>query len=176
MGAHPSPLPALEVLRSWVAVDGTQQSGLRALRHGVTFRFASSGYWMVRFVGSKRMLTAHRVVFALARGRDPHPLLVDHVDRDPLNNAAENLREATHRENSTNSRSRKGSSSAFIGVSWSRQRDLWRADIQVNGHSICVGFFGVERDAAVAYDVVALNLHGEFAKPNFPTPAQEQSA
>jgi hypothetical protein len=63
---------------------------------------------------------------------------------------------------------RKGAgSSRYKGVSWSKVRRLWVMQITKEGvqHT---AFFPTEREAARAYDEKALELFGEFARPNFP--------
>lgn len=44
-------------------------------------------------------LYVHRVVFAMTRGYDPHPWLVDHEDEDKANNRPSNLQLLTNRQN-----------------------------------------------------------------------------
>ena len=92
---------------------------------------------------------------------------VDHINRDCLDNRRENLRKATHQQNTMNSPSRKGSS-RFKGVSWDRRRNCWIACIRDNYRTVHLGGFAVEEDAARAYDEAARRLHGEFARVNFP--------
>ena len=51
-------------------------------------------------------------------------LVVDHIDRNPCNNNADNLRIISHRENL--SRSLKGAS-GYTGVFWNKQNKKWFA-------------------------------------------------
>lgn len=48
-------------------------------------RVNNTGYCQVKLDG--RHDPSHRIVFILANGYDPYPLTVDHIDRNPLNNA-----------------------------------------------------------------------------------------
>jgi hypothetical protein len=92
---------------------------------------------------------------------------VDHIDGDGLNNRKENLRPCSHADNCKNTRSRKGSSSQYKGVK--RYRGVkWAAQIQTNGKQNFIGYFDDEVEAALAYDRIATQLHGEFARLNFP--------
>jgi hypothetical protein len=59
------------------------------------------------------------------------------------------------------------SGSRFKGVSWCKARSLWLMQITKEGVQH-VAFFPTEREAARAYDDKALELFGEFARPNFP--------
>ena len=93
--------------------------------------------------------------------------IVDHKDRDTLNNRADNLREATHAGNAVNktpSKKRAG----YVGVSYYPKTDRWTASVGHKMKRIHVGYFSTAREAALARDAAALALHGEFAFVNFP--------
>jgi hypothetical protein len=94
-------------------------------------------------------------------------ILVDHRDRDGLNNQRENLRIATNSQSNANQRKITGGSSRFRGVSRASKR-RWRAVIRVNGKNIRLGRFNDEVEAALAYDAAAREHFGEFANLNFP--------
>jgi hypothetical protein len=57
--------------------------------------------------------------------------------------------------------------SAYHGVSWHRSSQRWAVQIRHGGKRIHVGYFESEREAALAYDDVALRLRGELAVTNF---------
>jgi hypothetical protein len=97
----------------------------------------------------------------------PAGVLVDHRDRNGLNNCRYNLRLATTSQNAHNQGAR-GGSSQFKGVWWKPKVSRWRASITHERKKITIGHFVNEVDAARAYDAMALRLHGEFAVLNFP--------
>lgn len=78
------------------------------------------------------------------------PEMLDHINQDKLDNRIENLREATHSQNSRNKKGR--GRSKYRGVSWHSENDKWRARIKVNGKTIHLGLFDTEIEAAQAYD------------------------
>lgn len=93
-------------------------------------------------------------------------VFIDHIDRDKLNNTRENLRFATHSQNNQNKQKRKNSTSKFIGVSFRRDKNLWRARICIDKINISLGYFKIEAEAARAYNNKAIQLYGEKAKLN----------
>ena len=93
---------------------------------------------------------------------------VDHRNRNGHDNRKVNLRPCTHAEcgRKTGKRSfAKPTSSRYKGVCKIHDR-CWQASIRVDGRQIYLGRFGLETDAAIAYNYHAAYLHGEFASLN----------
>lgn len=90
---------------------------------------------------------------------------VDHIDRDGLNCRRSNLRSATRAQNTYNQGLRRDNVSGFKGVH--RCFGKWRASIGSARTRRTVGMFESPIAAALAYDRVAQELHGEFAYLNF---------
>jgi hypothetical protein len=145
---------------------------------------AMAGAWNTKFAGKeaftskdtpgyhkgrifKQFYLAHRVIWAMQTGAWPERQ-VDHINLDRTDNRWANLRAATQAENQRNTSSREGSSSKYLGVSWRKDRNKWKACIRHNGRLRGLGTFGCEADAAHAYDKAAAQFHGEFASLNFP--------
>ncbi len=91
---------------------------------------------------------------------------VDHIDGNKLNNHHENLRWATHSENSRNTRSRTNSSSVYKGVSIYKPLQKWTARIKLDAKQTHLGYFETEGEAAEAYNAAALEHFKEYAKLN----------
>jgi HNH endonuclease len=108
-------------------------------------------------------LSMHRLILGLQFGDGRQ---VDHADGDGLNNRRSNLREASHQQNMANRSAVRGSTSAFKGVHFDKGTGLWRAQIGVNGHQRHLGCFAAEADAAEAYDLAAVEAHGDLARLN----------
>lgn len=117
-----------------------------------------------RSIGIDRIrIQAHRVVFAMTRGRWPIGLL-DHRNRNRLDNTPSNLREATKTESARNRGLLRSNKSGRTGVSVSGNR--WRATIHVDGRQINLGRFVELEDAELAYARAAQKHHGEFSALN----------
>lgn len=100
---------------------------------------------------------------------------IDHVDRDGLNNRRRNLRLAGPAMNRGNSIVQRRNTSGYKGVSFSKRRRCWRADIGVYYRKISLGTFASAEDAARAYDVAARKYFGDYARLNYPS-SSERSA
>lgn len=94
---------------------------------------------------------------------------IDHIDGNKLNNRRSNLRPVTNMQNSWNS-SKKSfkKSSKYKGVfPCNMTKKPWRSYIKVDGINIFIGRFYEEAEAANMYDQYAIQLYGEYARPNF---------
>lgn len=88
----------------------------------------------------RKQYKTHRLIFLMFHGYLPS--LVDHIDRDKLNNKIENLREATKQENAVNSeRWEKG------GVSFRGDRGKWRAYVRKNNKQTYLGYYDSKEEA-----------------------------
>lgn len=122
---------------------------------------SSDGYWSVRFNG--KIHRAGRLAFYYMTGRWPDPE-IDHKDGNPLNDAWDNLREATSSQQKMNTKKRRDNSSGIKGVSWNKLSNKWRADIMLNGKSKFLGHFDDIHQAEKAYLAAQSDLFGEFAR------------
>lgn len=96
--------------------------------------------------------------------------LVDHKNRDTLDNRRTNLRVATNAQNMGNQvRRRANKLSRFKGVSRIERlkANPWTAQIRTDGKLKHLGCFPEEEAAARAYDRAAKEVFGEFAALNF---------
>lgn len=108
----------------------------------------------------KGKLYLHRYIMNAQKG-----LVVDHIDRDSLNNTKENLRICYHRDNCRNTGGTRAT--GFKGTGKWKDGQSWVAQIQFGGEHFLLGRFEREEDAAKVYDLAAVLLFGEFALPNF---------
>lgn len=184
------PLPSLEVLRQLFRHE--PETGKLFWKERPVSMFNSGRYsadrnaaiWNTRFAG-KEAFTAvlsngylhgtifgcqhrtHRVMWALFYGHEPNGH-IDHINGKKTDNRIENLREATSSENKYNVGLRADNTSGYKGVHWFKTRSRWRAEIKQCGKSLNLGYFDTPEEAALAYDTAARQLHGAFARLNFP--------
>lgn len=114
------------------------------------------------YASGGRKMKMHRFIM-----NAPEDKLVDHINRNGLDNRKANLRFCTKQGNSANSFSENPSkSSKYKGVCWEKYTRKWAARIRKDGRSITIGRFLVEKDAAFAYNTLAKEAFGEFAYLN----------
>lgn len=157
----------------WLPADRDCFPSEFAYRHHLSRRSSKEAFITTNAEGYKVapifgvVYYCHRVIFTLQTGLWPLNC-VDHIDQDKSNNRWNNLREATRTQNNANKPSQRGSSSSYLGVSWHKASQKWRAAIKNLGICQYLGIFTCEIEAAKAYDRAALQIHREFANLNFP--------
>ena len=104
-----------------------------------------NGYIQSQIRGVKFLV--HRAIFLLHHGYLPS--LVDHIDRNPLNNNIDNLREASKRENANNTGVPKNNKSGVKGVSWCKINNKWVVRYKIGGKYLFCGYFINKSDAII---------------------------
>lgn len=116
-----------------------------------------------RIQGTRKVRYLHREIID-AKSEE----LVDHINGNTLDNRIENLRICTRAENQRNRGKQKNNTSGYKGVFWDKQRQRWLVQIRYLGKSINLGRTDDLVEGAHIYDRKALELHGDFARLNFP--------
>lgn len=119
----------------------------------------SEGY--LRICIDKKQYKVHRLVYLYHHGYLPN--VIDHIDRNRLNNKIENLREATTAQNNANSKIRKDNTSGLKGITWHKASNKWCAQLMVNCKQNHIGLFFNIEDAQAAYLQARRKHLGEFA-------------
>ena len=112
--------------------------------------------------GKRKTFCMHRKIMNPQDG-----FIIDHKNRNKLDNRKANLRPVTHSQNSSN-KATKPHSSIYKGVSWNKGMKKWKSCIQHLGKYIHLGYFDDEVEAGKAYDQAAKKYHDQFAVLNFP--------
>jgi len=129
------------------------------------------GYVRVTIDGVREFL--HRIITKCPKG-----MTVDHINGNPLDNRRINLRICTARENVRNSRKQPGTVSKYKGVRFDRngkRRKRWLAGIEESGKNTTIGRFHTEEEAALAYNKIAKERFGDFAKLNVVDPSPHEN-
>lgn len=109
-----------------------------------------------------RVVSMHREIMRANKGE-----YVDHKDGDGLSNEEANLRRCTNKENVTNARIRSDNTSGYKNVSLHRDGRRWKVQAAFNNQIVYIGLFDNIHHAALAADLWAVDLHGDFARTNF---------
>ncbi len=103
----------------------------------------------------------HRLITSAPKGK-----VVDHINRNGLDNRRENLRVVGRKENALNSSFIPNGTSKYRGVRYSK--NAWQSEIMVDRKYIYLGRFKSEEDAARAYDAAATMYFKSDARLNLP--------
>lgn len=96
-------------------------------------------------IENRKEIRMHRVI-AERSGID-NSNLIDHVDRNGLNNQRDNLRPATRKQNAENTDLQTNNTSGYPGVVWLKRCKKWQVQIKNNGKMIYLGRFVDKQDA-----------------------------
>lgn len=112
--------------------------------------------------GKRSLITMHRLLMKFPKGKD-----IDHIDGNGLNNQRSNLRIASRGQNLCNRGKQSNNTTGFKGVSFNKHLRKYDSEITFRGKKFKIGHFTDKIDAAVAHDLWARDIHGEFAFTNF---------
>ena len=153
-----------------IPLTGKKGAGLFALVDGCDFEELSQYRWYLDTGGyACRSLHGQRPNKESMHRRimnAPSGMQIDHINHNKLDNRRENLRVATHTQNTQNRCPKPTDSSRYKGVGWDKERSMWTAKISVNKRTVNLGRFTTQREAALAYNEAATKLFGEFAYLN----------
>ena len=132
--------------------DGNVESYYSKTPRMLKPRIDAYGYKYVRLYknGERKLHKIHRLL-AKHFIENPNPidfLVVDHIDRNKLNNNLENLRWATI---SINCRNKKSTGKYMRGVSKTANGKRFKVQIRINGKSKYLGTFDTELEANEVY-------------------------
>ena len=114
---------------------------------------------------SNKKIYMHRIL-----NNTPDNLITDHINGDTLDNRKINLRNCTISQNGMNTRRQVNSKySIYKGVYFSigkKTNKPWMALISKDRKRYYIGHYISEKEAALAWNKKAKELHGEFAYQN----------
>lgn len=113
----------------------------------------SNGYIFILINGKK--LYMHRYLLLAKKGE-----IVDHINRDKLDNRCSNLRITTHSRNNYN---RNVVNNEMRGIYYDKYGSRWRACISTNNKTLKLGSFKTIEEAKKAYNKKAIDIYGSLA-------------
>lgn len=127
------------------------------------------GYYDICLFKNKKrkIFHIHRLIaITFIPNLDNFPL-IDHIDRNPLNNTLDNLRWVSYSQNNYNKTKQKNSTSQYRGVFWDKSRNKWKVKIVINKKNKHIGYFEIEEEGAKAFNefIISNNLQ-EFVNLN----------
>lgn len=87
--------------------------------------------------------------------------VVDHINRDKLDNRKSNLRYADYSSNSANSKLASNNTTGYRGVY--KRGKYWRVALTYEGKQVSGGYYSTKEEAAEEYNRLAIKHFGEFA-------------
>jgi hypothetical protein len=107
---------------------------------------------------NERMNLSHYILQKPKKG-----FVIDHINRDALDNRKLNLHEIPINQNNQNkTKTKKNTSSKYIGVCFIKTKKNWAARCGTKS----LGYYKTEIDAAIMYDKYTYVLYGEHASNN----------
>jgi len=112
--------------------------------------------------GKQKTMLLHRFILGA-----PSDKQVDHINNDGLDNRRANLRLCTNAQNHHNMGLTTRNKTGFKGI-MRKSNGRYLVHVRAQNKVYHVGTFRTAEEAARAYDSKAKELHGEFARLNFP--------
>jgi hypothetical protein len=119
-----------------------------------------NGYYYRRMKFEGRMVAAHRVIWLYMTGEYPE-MLVEHVDKDTLNNKWCNLRLTSMSKRCSKSVIPKNNKTEIAGVSFNKKGKAWRASISVGKKAIYLGIYKDFFEACCARKSAEARYHNQ---------------
>jgi hypothetical protein len=132
----------------------------RVLKHAL----GGNGYYTVSLYkdGKQKTMSLHRLVGTAFIVNPDDKLYIDHIDNCKTNNHFSNLRWATVKENSMNSKISKNNTSGCKGVCYNKRINKWCARIVIDSIQIHIGYYETLEEAKQARIKRANDVFGEF--------------
>lgn len=89
--------------------------------------------------------------------------IIDHINRNPLDNRKCNLRICTNQQNICNCDVPKNNKSGCKGVYWAKDKQKWTVQVTVNNKTIYIGRYSDYDEAVQARIEAAKKYYGNFA-------------
>ena len=109
---------------------------------------------VARDKGNKEKIMMHNLI----KGK-----FCDHIDRNPMNNRKDNLREATQSQQCQNRNKTRRNKSGFVGVCYNKKSNKWYAYISIDKKHTHLGGFNNKEEAIKVRLEAEAKYYGDFA-------------
>lgn len=172
-GSRMTDLAEWRVVADFPRYEVSSDGRVRRRKTGRVLRVSlrSKGYAAVTLMDDCAMphkLSVHRIVAgAFIPNPDPTKnILVDHIDRNKLNNNVTNLRWAAPKVNAVNRGINKNNTSGVTGVYYHKPSGKWMAFLRDNGEAIYLGTYDTIEEAEFIRAGYAGAIWGDIALAN----------
>lgn len=157
----------------WKRIEGYENyevSNIGRVRRGVNllkFSVHHWGHYRVQLVANKKrkaMYVARLVAQAFIPNEGENDLFVDHIDGDPQNNNVFNLRWCTTSQNNMNCKTYSNNTSGHKGITFDKDRKMWRVRLTLNNEVIHGGRFENFEEAVEVREQLVKKHFGEYAR------------
>ncbi len=131
----------------WYLKDGRNRKRMA----GTFVQTQVKGYLKTYVAGREPYV--HRIAWKIMTGEDA--LLVDHINKNTLDNRWVNLRSVESYQNQGNRKLSPYNRSGSTGVYWAADKNKWTAQISVGDKIVYLGRYGDIEDAKKAYETAA---------------------
>lgn len=100
--------------------------------------------------GKTKKFKLHRLMALTFLPNPDNKKEVNHKDGNPKNNLIYNLEWCSHFENQTHKVKLWNTSSKYLGVTFNKRENKWKAQIQINKKKIGLGAYNTEQEAYLA--------------------------
>jgi hypothetical protein len=173
MPIHKNPLPPLSLVQERFSYDPetgvvTHKCHRFARFVGQPAGFSSGSFKEYLNVclsmdGVRKHYAVHRIAWLLLTGSDPGDFEIDHINGDPTDNRACNLRLATRRQNMRNQKHHRNNRLRSRGVH-QKSNGRYAAAISCDGRRYHLGNYDTVEEASIAYRAAAVVAHGIFQR------------
>lgn len=118
--------------------------------------YISTNYYVDK---TKKNIKMHRLILNVEDIKNKD---IDHINWIKYDNRKNNLRVCTHQQNTINVEKKKNNTSGTVGVSYRKDRNKWRAEINFKNTYIYLGMYDNKEDAIKARRNAEEKYFGDF--------------
>ena len=147
---------------NFVLIDEDDYDFLSMWKWNIGSGYASRAASVIEYeMGTPRRISMHRQILSCPKG-----MVIDHINRNKLDNRKSNLRVCTYSENTANAYRKQRGTSKYKGVYYKSDCKKWCAELIAHGKRIYLGLHITEKDAALAYNKAFIENYGTIGLLN----------